>query len=129
MTSGKVMGTVALFAIVLCLATVVHSRQSPRVSPRGGPLAAIPISLVVRDGNGNIVGNVLDVDGARGFGTGFGVSVAATLVEVELPSGDRANVILRIARDSGIGAAMAIATESAEHAQNLSESMGREGEP
>ena len=40
---------------------------------------------------------------------------------------------LRLARRSGHqpthDAAMAIATESAEHAQNLSESMGREGEP
>ena len=43
------------------------------------------------DGNGNIVGNVLDVTG----------NAVPTLVEVELSSGDRANVLLRVSQDSG----------------------------
>ena len=61
MRSGKVMGTVGLFAIVLCLATAVHSRQGRSGGPRGGPLSRLPISFVLRDGNGNIVGDVIDV--------------------------------------------------------------------
>ena len=92
MRSGKVIGTVGLFAVVLCIATAVHSRQNPR----GGPLAALPISFVLGDGNGNIVGNVIDLDRSG--------TVASTLVEVELSSGDRANVLLTVRQDSGFRA-------------------------
>ena len=92
MRSGKVMGAVASFAIVLCLVAGGHSRQGPPHGvPPAGPLAAIPISFVLGDGNGNIVGNVVDV--SAGF--------ARTLVEVELSSGDRANVLLLVVNGFG----------------------------
>jgi predicted membrane protein (TIGR00267 family) len=64
-------------------------------------------------------------------GTLFGSS--AVLPIIVRQESQEVGSYIRLAKESGQksthDAAMAIATESAEHAQNLSESMGREGEP